>query len=427
MTFWFSGKRTSLRFSAIVLPVTGDAVAVQDPGVEQLLHHDRDAAGAVKVEGRVFAAGHQVGDIGRAAHDRRHFHQVEVDARLVGDRRQMQAGVGRAAGGGDDDRGVLKRLARDDVARPDLALDQRHHRLAARLAEAVAALIGRRRARRIRQRQPERLGNAGHRVGGVLAAARAAGRQRHLLELLEVGVAHALGRVGADALEHVDDGHVLAVELARHDRAAVDEDRRHVEPHHRHHQRRQGLVAAGEADQRVVAMRAHRQLDRIRDDLAADQRRLHAGMAHGDAVGDGDGRELARRAAGGHDALLHRLRLARQRDVARRRLVPGRHDADERLGDLLLRKPHRIEHRAVRRAGRPDRGVAAGQLGFVECRCGHRRFPRRRLKASRRARYKVPAGLNRGRAGAAPMRGGRFPLSLPPAEPEPCRAYHLCR
>ena len=46
-------------------------------------------------------------------------------------------------------------------------------------------------------------------------------------------------------------------------------------------------------------------------------------VAHGDAVGDGDGGEFARRAAGGGDALLDRLRLALQRDVARRRLVPA--------------------------------------------------------------------------------------------------------
>ena len=71
----------------------------------------------------------------------------------------------------------------------------------------------------------------------------------------------------------------------------------HVEPHHRHHQPGQRLVAAGEADQRVVAMAAHRELDRVGDDLAADQRGLHPGMAHGDAVGHGDGGELARRAA----------------------------------------------------------------------------------------------------------------------------------
>ena len=38
----------------------GDAVAVQQAGVEQQLHHRRDAAGAVQVDGQVAAAGLQV-------------------------------------------------------------------------------------------------------------------------------------------------------------------------------------------------------------------------------------------------------------------------------------------------------------------------------------------------------------------------------
>ena len=82
--------------------------------------------------------------------------------------------------------------------------------------------------------------------------------------------------------------------------------RRHVEAQHRHHHAGQRLVAAGEADQRVVAVAADRQLDRVGDDVARGERGLHALVAHGDAVGDGDGGELARRAAAGLHALLRR-------------------------------------------------------------------------------------------------------------------------
>ena len=142
-------------------------------------------------------------------------------------------------------------------------------------------------------------------------------------------------RMLADRLEHVLHGDRLALEGAGQDRAAIDEDRRHVEPAHRHHHAGQRLVAAGEADQRVIGMAAHGQFDGVGDHLARRQRGLHAVVAHGDAVGDGDGAELARRAAGGRDALLHRLRLAHQRDVAGRGLVPAGRDADERLVDLL--------------------------------------------------------------------------------------------
>jgi hypothetical protein len=70
-------------------------------------------------------------------------------------------------------------------------------------------------------------------------------------------------------------------------------------------------------------MAAHGELDRIRNHLAADQGGFHAGMAHGDAVGDRDGAEFARRAAIGLDALLHCLRLAHEGDVAGSGLVPA--------------------------------------------------------------------------------------------------------
>ena len=90
------------------------------------------------------------------------------------------------------------------------------------------------------------------------------------------------------------------------------------------------------------------------------------GMAHGDAVGHGDGGELARRAAAGGDALLHRLRLALERDVAGRGLVPGGRDADQRLVDLLGGQPHRVEVGAVRRALRPFGHMAARKARLVD-------------------------------------------------------------
>ena len=135
------------------------------------------------------------------------------------------------------------------------------------------------------------------------------------------------------------------------------------------------LVAAGHGDQRVVAVAAHGELDRVGDDVAAGQRRLHAGMAHGHAVGDGDGGEFARRAAVGGDALLDRLRLALQRDVAGRGLVPGRRHADQRLVNLLAGEAHGIEVRAMRRPLRPFGHMPARQPRFVDVVAIHRPIP----------------------------------------------------
>src|SRR5215469_8698498 len=89
-------------------------------------------------------------------------------------------------------------------------------------------------------------------------------------------------------------------------------------------------------------------------------------MTHRNPVGHGDRRELTRRAARRRNAFLCRLRLARQGDVARRRLVPGCCDADQRLVDLLLGKPHRVEKRAMRRPLWSDRDMPARQARFVE-------------------------------------------------------------
>ena len=185
---------------------------------------------------------------------------------------------------------------------------------------------------------------------------------------------HPAGGVPADRLEHVDHGHVAAVEAAGQDRAAVHEHARHIQPQHRHHHAGQRLVAAGQPDQRVVAVAAHGQLHAVGDQVARDQRRLHALVAHGDAVGHRDGGELARRAAGLGDALLHRLRLAAERDVAGRRLVPAGGDADEGLVDLVLGQAHRVVVAAMRRAVRPHGHVAGRQLRLVPAPGQHGRF-----------------------------------------------------
>ena len=310
--------------------LTGDrhAIAVQIAAVEQGLHQHRHAADIVQILHHVPSARLEIADIRGALADLAEIMQVELDAGLVGDRRQMQSAIGRAAGRGDDCRGVFERLAGDDVARPNVALDQFHHRPARGLRVGVARIVWRRRAGRARQCQPDRLGNAGHRVGGEETAARTRRGASGAFELVQFLVGHPADAVRADTLIDIANRHVAAMEAAGQDRAAIHENRRHVEPHHRHHQPGQRLVAPCQSDERVIAMAAHRQFDRVGDDLAADQRRLHPGMPHRDPVGDRDRRELTRRPARGRYALLRDLRLAGQRDVAGCGLVPGRRHAD---------------------------------------------------------------------------------------------------
>ena len=111
-------------------------------------------------------------------------------------------------------------------------------------------------------------------------------------------------------------------------------------------------------------MAAHGELHRVGDAFTRDQRGLHALVAHGDAVGDGDGAEFAGGAAGGGDAALDRLGLAHQRNVARGRFIPATGHANEGLVNLLLVQAHGIEIGPVRGALGSNGYMAAREPGF---------------------------------------------------------------
>ena len=348
----------------------GHAIAMQQPAIQQCLDDDRNAANLVNIGRHIAPTRLEVGDQRCASHDLGNVLQGEADTRLMRHGRQMQRGVRRTASGADDDRGIFQRLQRDDVARAQVAADEFHYRLAGFERPMVAAPVGRRRAGGMRQSQANDLGNTGHGVGGVLATAGALARAGQAFQLGQLGVRHFAGGVLADRLEHVDDRHVLAMELPRHDRAAIHEHARHVQPQHGHHHPRQGFVAAGQANQRIIAMAAHGEFHAVGDHLTRNQRGLHTLVTHGDTVGHRDGGELARAGAGQCHAALGVLRLARQRGVAGRRLVPAGGDADQRRGDILGSHAHGVVVAAMRRTLRANGHVAAGQAGLVPNRHG---------------------------------------------------------
>ena len=73
------------------------------------------------------------------------------------------------------------------------------------------------------RRHADRLGDRAHRVGREHAAAGALAGARVALDLAEFVLGDRAGRAGADRLEHAGDVERLAVVVARHDRAVVDE------------------------------------------------------------------------------------------------------------------------------------------------------------------------------------------------------------
>ena len=143
----------------------------------------------------------------------------------------------------------------------------------------------------------------------------------------------------------------LALEGAGQDRAAIDEDRRHVEP------------APSPSSCRAATCRSRRGRPARHSNGRAWSARPNRRCTSRDTSEDfmpwwpmampsvtvmvQNSRGVPLAAA---TPSLHRLGLAHQRDVAGRGLVPAGGDADEGLVDLLGGEPHRIVIGAVRRA-----------------------------------------------------------------------------
>ena len=137
--------------------------------------------------------------------------------------------------------------------------------------------------------------------------------------------------MSADRLVHILNRDFVTLPRPRRDRSAVQHQAGHVQPRQGHGPRRDGLVAPDENDETVEAVSTRDQLDRIGDDFAAHQRGAHPLRAHGDAVRDGDGVELHRRAARLTDAVFHVHRQIAEVKVAGTDLDPRVRHADERF------------------------------------------------------------------------------------------------
>ena len=233
-------------------------------------------------------------------------------------------------------------------------------------------------------------------------------------------VGEGVDGVGTDRLEHRRDVDGPVADPAGEDRPAVEEDAREVETGGGHQHARQRLVAAGQGDHAVEALGVHDGLDRVGDHLAADQRRPHPLVAHGDAVGHRDGDELERESAGLTHAVLGLLGQPGERQVARRHLVPRRGHADLGLVPVVVTHADRTQHGAGRGTGRAvGDGEAAGLdaheglLGRVAA-CGavaHPTMVRRTVRVGGRPPFRPLRGPGADEPGAGAP-GSSGPASL---------------
>ena len=175
-----------------------------------------------------------------------------------------------------------------------------------------------------RQGQAEGLVEAVHRVGGEHAGTGTAGRAGAALDPFDFSVVDIL--VGGH--DHGVDQIValVAVDAGLH-RPAGDEDGRDVEAHRGHQHARGDLVAVADADHRVDRVGVAHVFDAVGDQFARRQRVEHAGVAHGDAVVDGDGIELGGEAALVGDDLFQLLADVMEMHMAGDKLGEGVDDA----------------------------------------------------------------------------------------------------
>jgi hypothetical protein len=113
----------------------GQCGAVDMPAADQLSDDDAGTAELVHVAGQIAATRTEIADQGRAREDAGRVVQIEGDACLVRDRRQMQGSIGRAAGRRDDAARVLERAARHDFTRKRRISQNRGHHPAPRLSQ----------------------------------------------------------------------------------------------------------------------------------------------------------------------------------------------------------------------------------------------------------------------------------------------------
>jgi hypothetical protein len=293
----------------------------------------------------------------------------------------VEHGVGRAAHGDLERDGVLEGLGREELRGPTILLDHVDDEFAGLAGHVVAGFVLGGRRGRSQRREPDRLADRGHRVGGEHAATRPRAGTGVAFEVVEFVVGHLAVGDGADALEDVLDGDLATAVFARHDRPAVQEDRGQVGADRGHHHAGHVLVTAADGDEGVHPLAEGDEFDRIGDHFPRDQRGLHPLGPHRDGVGDGDRAELDRHAAGVVDAVDGGPRHVVQVDVTGRDVRRRVGDAHHRRREVVVVEPHRPEHRPVGGAVPTRRHLAAPEPGILPPRVRLRVLPLRVLLA----------------------------------------------
>ncbi len=200
-----SGRRQRFEVLGDRLAGDGEAVAIEQPGVEQLLHHDLHTPDPVEIGHVVLAVGLHVGKVRNPGTDAIEVVELQLHVCLVRDCEEVQHGVGRTAERHRDRDRILERGLGHDLAGPEVELEQVHHGPARFIGEVVATTVDGGRRRRARQRHSHCLGDRRHRVRGEHARARTLGRARAPFDLTQLVLRERARRARTHRLEDGDD------------------------------------------------------------------------------------------------------------------------------------------------------------------------------------------------------------------------------
>ena len=122
------------------------AIAMQQTGIQQQLHHLRDATGLVQINGHIATTGFEIADHRNSLADALEVIDAQLHPRSAGNGQEVQDGVGGAAHGHDHADGVLKGFPGQQIPGANVGLDGVDKNLStARCAVRFFGIFGRHR------------------------------------------------------------------------------------------------------------------------------------------------------------------------------------------------------------------------------------------------------------------------------------------
>ncbi|MPM41805.1 hypothetical protein SDC9_88464 [bioreactor metagenome] len=315
--------------------------------VPQMLRDSGDSAGPEERLHLRLGGGVDLGNLGRGfAQLLKLLHHVHVQLRLVGDGRQVQHGVGGAAGGHGHLNAVADSRGGQNLAGGDALFAQVHDGPARLEGAAQTGGIGGGNQGAAGQGHAQRLGHAAHGVGCAVERARTAARaggvlQRGILALGKlVGLHHTqcLGNRGQVGFTSVK------LNAAQHGAAHAD-DAGNIQPGGSHQHGGYDFIAGGQQHQPVQPVGLGHNLHGVADNLPGGQNIVHPLVALRHAVTGGDGPKLHGSAPACVNAVLGIFRNLVQIVMSGHHGVPCVGDSDQRLPLLqfAVRIPHGLK------------------------------------------------------------------------------------